>query len=274
MSSVAELFRKTQHLPTIPKVAQELIGTFNQSDVNIDEIAKKIALDQAISAKVLRLANTAAYGGSRKVASIRDAVMVLGFNSLRTLVLACSLVDSFRMPKGFDIKIFWQNSFRIAAISKWLARFCRQDGEIAFTCGLLHEIGDLLIMAEHPTQFVNIDNSVKLGGNRANMEKTLFGFNYCEVGAELANRWHFPEAIAASIAQHNDPFAAPTFSPNAALIFLAQKIVAQLNDGATPEQMMAALPQELTHKLGLDTHKVSEGLGELAEISGDISAFL
>jgi len=279
VSAIDDLFRKTQQLPTIPKVAQELIATFNNADVNIDEIAKKVALDQAISAKVLRLANTAAYGGSRKVASIRDAVMVLGFNSLRTLVLACSVVDSFRMPKSFDIKQFWQNSFRVAAICKWMAAFSRhngnrQDGEIAFTCGLLHEIGDLLIMTEHPTQFTNIDNSVKLGANRAELEHTLFGFNYCEVGTELANRWRFPEAITDAIHYQSAPNIATPFSPYAALIYLAQQIIAQLDADAKPEQIMDALATDLVHTLSLDTRKMNEQIGQLGEITGDIAAFL
>ena len=279
MSAVDDLFRKSQQLPTIPKVAQELIATFNNADVNIDEIAKKVALDQAISAKVLRLANTAAYGGSRKVASIRDAVMVLGFNSLRTLVLACSVVDSFRMPKSFDLKQFWQNSFRVAAICKWMARFGRLDGEIAFTCGLLHEIGDLLIMTEHPTQFTNIDNSVKLGANRAELEHTLFGFNYCEVGTELANRWRFPEAITDAIHYQSAPNIASPFSPYAALIYLAKQIIEQLDaDGhfneVQPVKIMDALATDLVHALSLDTRKMSDQIGQLGEITGDIAAFL
>ncbi|MDB6062752.1 MAG: hypothetical protein JWM78_2855 [Verrucomicrobiaceae bacterium] len=274
MSAVDDLFRKSQQLPTIPKVAQELIVTFDQPDAAIDDIAKKIALDQAISAKVLRLANTAQFGGNRKVASIREAVMVLGFNSLRTLVLACSFVDSFRTPKNFDIKKFWLHSFRVAAASKWLARLCKQDGEIAFTCGLLHEIGDLLIMAEHPTQFTNINNSVALGGNRAELELTLFGFTYGDVGAELANRWRFPDAIVNAIRYQSSPNAAQPFSVYAGLIYLAQQVVAQLDIGAAPDQLMEALAVDIVHALKLDTDKMQLHLAELNDLTGDIAAFL
>jgi HD-like signal output (HDOD) protein len=279
MAAIDDLFRKAQQLPTIPKVAQELIATFNQPDVNIDEIAEKVVLDQAISAKVLRLANTAAYGGSRKISSIREAVMVLGFNSLRTLVLACSFVDAFRMPKGFDIKAFWQNSFRVAAISKWLAPFAkvegrRLDGEVAFTCGLLHEIGDLLIMAEHPTQFTNIDNSAKLGANRAELEQTLLGFDYCEVGAELANRWHFPSTIVDSIRYHSATHTAPAFAPYAAIIALALQVGAQINAEVTHDQLMDALPSDLLQQLGIDTRKMAEQLDGINEATQAIAAFL
>lgn len=279
VTAVDDLFKKSQQLPTIPKVAQELIATFDQPDVAIDDIAKKISLDQAISAKVLRLANTAQFGGNRQVASIREAVMMLGFNSLRTLVLACSFVDSFRMPKGFDVKQFWQHSFRIAAVCKWLACFShpssnKPDAEIAFTCGLLHEIGDLLIMNEHPTAFTNIDNSVRLGANRAELEHTLLGFTYCEVGAELANRWRFPDAIVNAVRHQAAPEQAQPFSAYAGLIFLAQQIVQQLDSSATPDQLMDALAPELLQALGVDTRKMSANLEALGEITEDIAAFL
>lgn len=204
--------------------------------------------------------------------------MMLGFNSLRTLVLACSFVD-IRMPKGFNVKQFWQHSFRIATVCKWLARFSlpngsRPDAEVAFTCGLLHEIGDLLIMTEHPTAFTNIDNSVRLGANRAELEHTLLGFTYCEVGAELANRWRFPDAIVNAVRHQAAPAQAQPFSAYAALIFLAQQIIQQLNNDATPDQLMEALTAELVHALSLDTRKMSAQLDQLKEITGDISAFL
>jgi len=139
---------------------------------------------------------------------------------------------------------------------------------------LLHEIGDLLIMTEHPTQFTNIDNSVKLGANRAELEHTLFGFNYCEVGTELANRWRFPEAITDAIHYQSAPNIATPFSPYAALIYLAQQIIAQLDADAKPEQIMDALATDLVHTLSLDTRKMNEQIGQLGEITGDIAAFL
>lgn len=90
------LIENAQKLPNIPKVVQELIESFNDENVNTEAIANKISADQVLTAKVLRAANSAHYGGHRKVASVNDAVLILGFNAVRTLVLASGLWHNWR----------------------------------------------------------------------------------------------------------------------------------------------------------------------------------
>lgn len=274
MSTMEELFSQAQNLPNIPKVVQELIETFEQTDVNADEITRKISMDQALSAKVLRLANTAHYGGTRNIASVKDAVIMLGFNTLRTLVLASGFVSAFKPPQGFDLKGFWKHSFQTAALSKWLARYCKQDSEVAFTCGLLHDVGSLLIHICKPEQSVSIDNSVALGGNRVQLENTLLGYNFCEVGAELANRWKFPLSIVQGIAHQQDPLAAQPLPPLAGIIYLAQYIIHARMTGATLAQMEANFPQPVSKALGIDMAKLAEHLEEIESLDIDIDSFL
>lgn len=274
MSTMEALFAQTQHLPNIPKVVQELIETFDKSEINTDEITKKISMDQALSAKVLRLANTAHYGGSRNVASVKDAVIMLGFNTLRTLVLASGFVSAFKPPAGFDLKGFWNHSFHTAAICKWLSRLARQDAEVAFTCGLLHDVGSLLIHIVYPDQSVSIDNSVALGGDRVQLENTLLGFNFCEVGAELANRWRFPINIVQGIAHQQDPLSSSPAPALAGLIYLSQYIIHALETGATLEQLEANFPAPVAQALGIDMAKLSDRLEEVTALETDIDSLL
>ena len=98
-------------MPNIPKVVQELIQSFGDENVDSGEVAAKLSKDQAMTAKVLRMANSSKYGGHRTVGSVNDAVVLLGFNALRTMVLASGLTSAFPTPEGFNIKEFWVKSF-------------------------------------------------------------------------------------------------------------------------------------------------------------------
>ena len=109
--NLANLFDQGQNLPNIPKIVQELIETFNKSDFDMDEIAKKISLDPVLTAKVLRLANCAHYGVSRTISSTTDASVLLGFSTLRTLVLASGITGAMQSPAGFNRKEFWRDNF-------------------------------------------------------------------------------------------------------------------------------------------------------------------
>jgi HD-like signal output (HDOD) protein len=103
-------------------------------------------MDQALTAKVLRLANSAHYGASRSIANTNDAIALLGFNTLRTMVLALGVTSSFKAPKGFDMNAFWKQSFAIGELSKWVTQYIPEANiEPAFTCGMLNSIGSLLI---------------------------------------------------------------------------------------------------------------------------------
>ncbi len=272
MNRMEKILEKSQQLPAIPEVVQELIHTFEQQNVNLDQIASKVSLDQALSAKVLRLANTAHYSGSRSVASIKDAVIVLGFNVLRTLVLSCGFVGSFPPPPGFDIRTFWRHSFQSAAVCKWLARHCREDGEAAFATALLHDIGGLLLHLVYPEQAQAIDRTVALGGQRVTLENTLLGCNYIEAGSALAQQWKFPQQMIEGIRWQENPLE--TDSSLAGLLFIAQYLVHAQQAGATLEQLRENFPQDVAERIHLDSRAVLEHLDEIASLEMDIEMLL
>mgnify|MGYP002129449359 CR=1 FL=1 len=112
------IFSKIKQLPVIPKLLHELMQDFSSDNSRIEDIAKKIAMDQVISAKVLKMANSAAYRRGPEITSIEQAVIRLGFNSLRSLVVASGLMTSFRTPSNFDKNKFWVDNFQVATIAK------------------------------------------------------------------------------------------------------------------------------------------------------------
>ncbi|MBP8268643.1 MAG: HDOD domain-containing protein, partial [Aeromonas sp.] len=136
--SMDRLFGKIKQLPTIPKLLHELMQSFNDENARIDEIAAKIAMDQVISVKVLRMANSAALRRGNEITSIEQAVIRLGFNRLRSVVVASGIISSFKAPPGFDKLHFWTQTFQVATIARTLAQQTTSvDPETAFTCALI-----------------------------------------------------------------------------------------------------------------------------------------
>lgn len=267
------LLDNAQQLPSIPKVVQELIESFGDDDVNIDHVAKKLAADQTLTAKVLRMANSARFGGNRKVGSVHDAVVVLGFNALRTLVLASGLTSAFKAPEHFDLKQFWKNSFTVASLCKWLAPKAKLDREVAFTCGMMHNVGSLLIHLLKPEQAQTIDQHEQQMTARAKRQSDELGFDFTEAGSALAERWKFPDVMVSAIRSQLTPVASTDSSPYAAVIYLANFIL-NLNACDHRDAMIAEFPRDVARSINIDADALIASLGETLNLDDDMDALL
>lgn len=269
-----DLFEKNHLLPTIPKVVQELIDSFGRENIDIGEIARKVSLDQVLSAKVLRLANSSYYGLPRQVGSVDEAIKVMGFNSLRTLVIASGVSGVFVAMPGLNRKVFWKKTLLVGNYAKWLARQVNANPEMSFTAGLMHAIGQLLMHITLPKESARIVKAVAAGGRRVVVEEAEIGVNHCEIGAELARRWNFPEAIQFAIHHYDDPLQSSPFSVLAGLVYIAVFLVdAQLNKDSL-QALSDRFPQELAVRLGLDMGKVLETLPNIEDMTTGLDAFL
>lgn len=274
--NMSSLFAVPQTLPHIPRVVQELIDSLNNNnDVDMDDISAKVALDQALTAKVLRLANSAHYGVSRSIATPHDAVVMLGFNTLRTLVLASGVTGAFSTPPGFDQKTFWKDAFAVAALSRWIAQFVPDcDKDTAFTCGMLHSIGELLIRLIMPRESVSVDAAERLGGKRHNLEYALLGFNYAEVGAELARRWKFPDEIQHAIAEQNAPESSQNYSPMAGVLYLARYLKQAHADGLNDDEILAGFPLSVARHIRMNTNRAYAEVARTSDLSSGLDSLL
>lgn len=268
------LIANAQHMPNIPKVVQELIASFGDENVDSNAVADKLSKDQSMTAKVLRMANSSKYGGHRKIGSVNDAVVVLGFNSLRTMVLASGLTSSFPTPEGFNIKDFWVKSFTVATMSKWLAKHVPDiDVEIAFTCGMIHDIGGLLTHILVHQEAVEIDRVVEKGADRIEMEDSRLGFNFTEAGAELANRWKFPQEIVNGIQHQLQPQVDDdTYEKLAGIVYIAKYLFE--NQALEESEFVAGFPSEHGKALGMDMVTVLGNLEEVKSLETGIEELL
>ena len=269
------IFSKIKQLPVIPKLLHELMQDFSNDNSRIEDIAKKIAMDQVISAKVLKMANSAAYRRGAEITSIEQAVIRLGFNALRSLVVASGLMTSFRTPSTFDKNKFWVDNFQVATIAKALAADCRAiEPETAFTCALLHNIGELLIQSTLPEEASLINMAISRGTSRIDAQREMLGYDYSQVGAELAKRWSLSETFVRAIAQQLDPLSFDPISPEAVLIRLAMFVSFAWNAGVPPQVIVARFPTPLALHLGIDPERLAERLDELHQHGNELAAML
>ena len=269
------IFSKIKQLPVIPKLLHELMQDFSSDNSRIEDIAKKIAMDQVISAKVLKMANSAAYRRGPEITSIEQAVIRLGFNSLRSLVVASGLMTSFRTPSNFDKNKFWVDNFQVATIAKALAADCRAiEPETAFTCALLHNIGELLIQSTLPEEASLINMSISRGTSRIDAQREMLGYDYSQAGAELAKRWSLSDTFVRAIAQQLDPLNFEPISPEAVLIRLAMFVSFAWNAGVPPQVIVARFPTPLAQHLGIDPQRLAERLEELHQHGNELAAML
>jgi HD-like signal output (HDOD) protein len=258
------LVSKSQNLPAIPEVVRELLKSFSDEHMEIGAIAKKVVKDQALTGKVLRLANSARYGLSRKIASIDDAILILGFGALRTLVVASGLTSAFKVPPTMDMKKFWCSSLATAGYSGWLAKLCGQREDIGFTGGMMLHVGVLLLHMEEPEKSQAIDKAVASGGFRLDLERAVFGFSHVDVSSELATRWNFPDEIIGGMQDFADPLTTASFAPFGAIYRIADFIAgAQIK---REEDSLDGFPNDLAIELGLQPTDLIANLPPLNEV--------
>ena len=273
--SLENLLARIYDLPSIPKVVQELIANFSSRTADATVISRNIQSDPVIAAKVLRLANSVRYGAGRKVASLDAAVVLLGVDTLKTLVIASGLTGTFREIPGMDMREFWRNSFMVANICKLIARNARGlDAEIAFTCGMLHNIGIALMVLVHPEPMRQIGQNLKPGQDRSLEERIRFGFDNNTVGSRLAQAWNFPEVIVHALATQGDPLSSQPFSPYAVVIALAEYINDCIDNNVEREKIIAYLPEALAAPLHINKMNLFEQLGKACDAEDDIDGLL
>jgi HD-like signal output (HDOD) protein len=285
---ITHLFEHAHALPSIPKVVHQMIQSFSRDDISIDEITGQLSADPVISAKVLRLANSAYFHVSHTVNTVDEALRMLGFVMVRNLVVGSGLAGGFKMAPGLDLPKFWTYSLHSAVTARWLARLTKDNGDLAFTVGLVHAIGQLVMHAAMPEQMLHIDRIVHpLDARRIDIERQTFGYAYNEAGAELAKRWHFPAEIVDAIRCAVDPDEHGDASRIALVVHLGAWRARMEAQGWGEAEMIATYPEAVGQRLGLPSTWLPElaanqmatvvrvdTMPSLDELCGDLKALM
>jgi len=244
-----DAFFATVKLPTMSEVAQQLIRTLNDDEVSVTEVRDIIAKDPALTAKLLRLANSAQFGLPRGVHSLDDAIHMVGMAKVRTLSVGACMSESFPDLPGLNGTEFWRSSMASAGYSQWLAQALNMDNQQAWLTGMMLRLGELLIGQVNPQALAEIEQLPHLPGGRWEREKRLIGFSEGQITAELARRWNFPIQMVQALERSFDPLVEQAFSRLGAVVNLAGILADVPNANA---DAVDHLPVDVITKLSLD----------------------
>ncbi|HYE36551.1 HDOD domain-containing protein [Methylocaldum sp.] len=228
--SIRVILTGNVHLASPPELFLRLNEVLENPEANLHDAGALIESDPGLSARLLRIVNSAFYGIPSKVTSIHHAVNIIGVQEIRDLVLTTLVVDKFSSFTNslMTMREFWSMSVRCALTAKLLASFYPNGERLqaVFLCGLLHEIGRLIVYHRLP----ELARAAALLARSENInyhegERRIIGFDHYQVGAELARLWRLPEIIAVTIEHHDTPENATVFSRETALVAQSQSFV-------------------------------------------------
>ena len=270
MIELSQLFKNVKQLPVLPILLLELMESFSDEDARVEDIAKKIGMDQSISAKVIRMANSAAYRRGKEVESIEQAVIRLGFNQVRSIVVAATLSNVFPDTPSFDKNKFWQDTFTTASIAKALAKHTNVNQETAFTCAMMHNIGELLLQILKPEECSLIAMAIEAGEPRLSAQRET----YSQVGGELAKHWDFSIVFCDAIEQQLDPLSYETPSKAAIIIRLSVFASFAWGAGLPAEMIVARFPATLTDYLNLNKNGLVDEFESMIEAGKELGRLM
>ncbi len=191
-------------LPPISVVVQRILVLTTDPATSVDELASAVEGDQVLAAKVIRLVNSPFFGLDRKVTSIRQAVIFLGFNTIRQLVMSVSFGYAFDFVPKEELDRFWRHSLAVAILSRRVGELVPgMDLERLFASGLLHDLGHLVLLTAFPNEYREIIREAVSSGDIIRLERERFGIDHTDVGFVLGSEWNFPNQILDAIYYHH-----------------------------------------------------------------------
>ncbi len=215
---IKSILGRINNLPTPPIVFAQVNKVLNDPDTSAYQIGAILSEDPALSAKILKMTNSAFYGLSRTVTSVKQAIVILGLDAVKSLVLSASVFDTFARHYKIDrayLDLFWRHSLQVAFMARIISRTKNfpslLEAEESFSAGLLHDIGRLVIFAHLPEEFAKISASAgnNHGAHLARIEEEILGFDHAAVGGLLCIKWNLPQGLGEAISNHHQPENTP-----------------------------------------------------------------
>jgi len=274
---VTRILAQVEDIPTLPTTVAEVLRIVDTPECSAARLSALVLSDPALSARVLRLANSAYYGFPRAISAVLQAVTLLGFATLRNVALSAAVFDLFRPTSGrtLDLEGLWRHSVAVAAASKLVARRIRYTPlEKAFTAGLLHDIGKLIIARYlHSSQerilaLVEAEQ-IPIG----DAEQRVLSVSHPAFGAWLAARWSFPPSLVDAIAFHHHPASAEDNLSLAAIVYLGDIVTRRVGLGCGGDRVPRTLDPAILQAICLTNEDVDELCAALEARQDDVAAF-
>ena len=242
-TSVSVMLSRLGDLPAMPAVTQRVLGLIRNPNSDMGEISEILSLDQSLAILILRWANSAYYGLRHPITTVKQAVMVLGQQAVRNVLLSSSVASLMEKPLagyGLDKGELWKHSIAVAGASREIAKDKGPNiAEEAYTAGLLADVGKLAF--EKLLRDVDLTDPGWQGKSFSDLEQNYFGIDHAKLGSELARRWNLPNPLLDAICHHHNPMAAKEGRGLAFAVHLADYMVMMMGIGIGRDGLQYAL---------------------------------
>ncbi|ODA41113.1 HDOD domain-containing protein [Desulfosporosinus sp. BG] len=272
------ILKRVQALPPLPTSAMRVIALTKNPATSVKELETVIGQDPALTAGILRQANSAYYGYARRISSLQEAIVMLGFQVLQGLAMSAAIAPLLKdQLVGYEIEQegLWKHSLLTAMAAKCLCRHQKLTfGDIAFTAGLLHDIGKLIIsiyVLEVGDYLLNKVNEAKL--SYVELEEKVIGYNHATVGGYLAKTWNLPNDLVQAITYHHIPLSAQNYTELACVVYVANGLACLLGIGGGVDSFLNPIQQTALDLLNLKESDLELLLADLGEFLVDPTIF-
>lgn len=260
--------QKIRKLPALPELVMQVIALIDRGEVDLGTISKKIKQDQSLSLKILGVANSSFYGFSGQISAIKDACILLGIPTIRSLVMSIGFINALpgRKDAPLDGRGLWQHAIGVAAGARVIAQSMRVNPELAFSAGLLHDIGKLALETSFPKEYLAVtqyrdQNACLL----RDAETAVLGMDHAIVGGMLAQHWHLPDAICNAIQRHHSTDLLPSNSM-ADIVHVADILSRALDIGDSGDDWIPKLSGASLQRTQLDLAKIKVMLPDIEAV--------
>ncbi|CAB1075088.1 Predicted signal transduction protein [Olavius algarvensis Delta 1 endosymbiont] len=266
-------------LPTLPRTVLKITELINDPQSSARDIARIVTDDQVLTARLLKLVNSSFYGFPRRIATVNSAIVLLGFDAIRSLLLTTSVFDMFggrSKQRRQDQEKFWDHSLGCAVGAKVIGEYLRHDKiEELFVAGLLHDIGKIIEMLYLPDEYAKVVDTV----NQKNIlmaiaEENILGYGHAEIGKLLAGKWNLPIKLEQVIAHHHQPASAGSFIKEASIVHVADILCRALDMGYGGDNKIPPLDHMAWESLKIKVESLEVIMETMKEEFDDISSFI
>lgn len=256
MNRIEEILNIANHIPPFPKVAMQVMKMLEDPAVQAKDMAEVIQYDSAITANILKTCNAAYFGLSRKVSALDDALVLMGQDALKDILIASSSARFYKGGAGEGYQLeqgeLWKHSVAVAIMSKLISpHFKGVAPGAAFTAGLLHDIGKRFLSSFVASDFREImDRTHKDGLSFMAAEHEILGMDHAELGSLILQKWDFAEDMIEAVKMHHDPLALDK-EPLTALVAMANTLVISLGIGVGADGLSGAMQGKGLKRFGI-----------------------
>jgi len=260
-------------LPSPPAIAVRILDTVKKEDSSFRDLADIIASDPALTAKILKIANSSFYSPTAKIDSIQRALSLIGVDTLKNIALSFVIAGNMRTTgsEGFDFDFFWKRAITSAVGAELLATLVRHRSDDTFVTALLQDIGIVIMYFCQPTEYAKVLDEKRISGKPiVEIENSVFGFDHQEMGYEILKRWGLPENIYSPIRYHHGTAEVPEdFSVPVDILYVADEVSSVYHSGHATEKI-THIKKILGSKFSINEARIDEYIDSVAEKSIDI----